>query len=208
MEINWKGDALYISEFSFKINHSHERFLKKKPKKIIVLVLDSMLAKNIGLLSGKNKGESYTPYIDEFFKNGIAFKNSYSVSEYTMPSLATMMTGLFPIEHGVFTHDRNQRTMPIQIPTLSETLKQNGYKTFGYSTGLRFSPLYGHYRGFDRFFLHFPFASSKTADDQINRLTEFLEVHKNENCFGFLHILDPHPSFAMNTFFRYESNRL
>ena len=27
---------------------------------MIVLVLDSMLAKNIGLLSGKNKGESYT----------------------------------------------------------------------------------------------------------------------------------------------------
>ena len=33
MEINWKGDALYISEISFKINHNQERFLKKKPKK-------------------------------------------------------------------------------------------------------------------------------------------------------------------------------
>ena len=87
MEINWKGDALYISEISFKINHNQEKIFKRSQKNDR-LVLDSMLAKNIGLLSGKNKGESYTPYIDEFFKNGIAFKNSYSVSEYTMPSLS------------------------------------------------------------------------------------------------------------------------
>ena len=127
----------------------------KKKKKIIVLVIDSMLAENISLISTNDAEISKTPNIDQYFKTGVYFKNSYSISEYTMPSLATMMTGLFPIEHGVFTHDRQQRAMPVDIPTLSEILKLNGYKTFGYSTGLRYSPIYGHYRGFDRFFLHF-----------------------------------------------------
>ncbi len=200
IEIDWIGDDLYISELSFS-DKKKNYLSNKKQKKIIVLVIDSMLAENISLLSSNNAEISKTPYIDQYFKNGVYFKNSYSVSEYTMPSLATMMTGLFPIEHGVFTHDRQQRAMPTKIPTLSEYLKLNGYKTFGYSTSLRYTPLYGHYRGFDRFFLHFPFTSNKTADDQVNKLIEFLEVNKSNDCFGFLHIFDTHPPFSLNTYF-------
>lgn len=200
IEIDWLGGDLYISELSFSdVKKSNSS--TKKQKKIIVLVIDSMLAENINLISPNDTEISMTPYIDQYFKNGIYFKNSYSVSEYTMPSLATMMTGLFPIEHGVFTHDRLQRAMPVNIPTLSEILKLNGFKTFGYSTGLRYSPIYGHYRGFDRFFLHFPFTTNKTADDQVDKLIEFLEVNQSSNCFGLLHILDAHPPFSLNTYF-------
>ena len=204
LEIDWLGGQIYLSEISYTEDHKKTKNTlssNSTKKNIIVLVLDSMLPENIKLMNPNMLSESITPYIDSFFQNGFCYNNAFTISEYTMPSLATMMTGLYPIEHGVFTHDKNQRSIPTNIPTLAETLKKNGFKTFGYSTGQRFSPLYGHYRGFDRFLSHNPYRSDKTFDDQVNMFTEFLEANRNSSCFGFLHILDSHPPFASNTYF-------
>ena len=197
----WTGGKIFISDpIVTKIKEkTSDISLQKKPN-IIVIVLDSLMAETVGCLSELSKDQSYTPYIDQYFKNGHLFKNAYSISEYTMPSLATMSTGLYPIEHGVFTHDKNQRELPIEVPTLAETLRESGYRTFSYSAGGRFSPLYGHYRGYDRFFLHRQSAFN-TADLQINKTIEFLKTHEDEPNFCFIHLIDPHPPFSLPTYF-------
>ena len=48
----------------------------------------------------------------------IYLKMLAALASINMPSLATMSTGLYPIEHGVFTHDKNQRELPTEVPTM------------------------------------------------------------------------------------------
>jgi len=196
LRLSWLGERLYLSQ------PVPERVLADREKRsnVIVLVLDSMVPETVGCLSGASPEESFTPQIDRYFANGQLCTNAYSQSEYTMPSLATMMTGLYPIQHGVFTHDRCQRTIPPQIPTLAEFLQEAGYRTFAYSTGRRYVPPYGHYRGFERFHFHNQ-SLADTTDTVVNRAMEFIETHKDSPTFCFLHIIDPHPPFALPTYF-------
>jgi hypothetical protein len=196
LRLSWSGERLYLSQ------PVPERVLADREKRnnVIVLVLDSMVPETVGCLSGASPEESFTPQIDRYFAGGQLCTNAYSQSEYTMPSLATMMTGLYPIQHGVFTHDRCQRTIPPQIPTLAEFLQDAGYRTFAYSTGCRYVPPYGHYRGFERFHFHNQ-SLADTTDTVVNRAMEFIETHKDSPTFCFLHIIDPHPPFALPTYF-------
>jgi len=196
LSLNWSGERLYMSQPAL------ERSVAAGPQRpnVIVLVLDSMVPETVGCLSGATPDTSFTPQIDRYFAGGRRFTNAYSQSEYTMPSLATMMTGLYPIQHGVFTHDRCQRTIPPEIPTLAEYLQDAGYRTFAYSTGRRFVPPYGHYRGFERFHFHNQ-SLTDTTDTVVNRAMEFIETHKGSPTFCFLHIIDPHPPFALPTYF-------
>lgn len=196
MSASWDGGEIYISiPFPEIISHN-----ARSAQNIIVLVLDGLMTENVGCLMKHNIEDSNTPNIDKYFKNGRLFSNAYSQSEYTMPSLATMATGLYPIQHGVFTHDRAQRQMPLSIPTLAETMSKNGYRTMAYSTGNRFIPPYGHYRGFERFFLH-QMTLTDNSDNIINRAIEFMEVHSEQPAFLFLHFIDPHPPFPLPTYF-------
>ena len=43
-----------------------------------------------------------TPNIDAFARNATVFKNFYSASTFTTPSIATMLTGVYPSEHYVY----------------------------------------------------------------------------------------------------------
>ncbi len=202
LSFHWEGGQLNVADpvAERRLPEAAARLNQDGKPSVIVLVLDSMMSTSIGCLNDYRREQSLTPQIDRFFENGMLFRNAYSVSEYTMPSLATMATGLYPIEHGVFTHDRCQREMPRGIPTLAETMRESGYRTFGYSTGGRFSPLYGHFRGFDRFLLH-NMNHTNTADMQVSKAVEFMEAHHDAPSFCFLHFIDPHPPFPLPTYF-------
>ena len=135
------------------------------------------------------KEKNNTPYIDKFFKDGVIFKNAFSQSEYTMPSIASMFSGLYPIQHGVFTHDKSQRELPHNIELITEYLYKNNYRTMVYSNTLRFIPQYGYYRGVERFFQHNFTDLNLDSFTITNKAIEFAETHKNENFFMFLHIM-------------------
>ena len=197
LELTWTGERLFLSE---PVPERGMSTSDSQRPNFIVLVLDSMVPETVGSMSGASPDESFTPHIDRYFRDGRLYTNAYSQSEYTMPSLATMMTGLYPIQHGVFTHDRCQRTIPPQTPTLAEFLQEAGYRTFCYSTGRRFVPPYGHYRGFERFHFHNQ-SLTLTSDTVVDRAMEFIETHKSSPTFCFLHIIDPHPPFALPTYF-------
>jgi len=199
IKISWEGGKIFLSMPFPERTKSTKVAAPTKPN-IIVLILDSMMSDAVGCLLKQNITESNTPNIDKYFSNGRLFWNAYSQSEYTMPSLATMASGLYPIQHGVFTHDRAQREMPVNIPTLAEHLSNNGYRTMAFSSGNRFVPHYGHYRGYERFFLH-QMSLTDNSDNIVDRAIEFNEVHKNEPTLSFLHFIDPHPPFPLPTYF-------
>ena len=195
------ANSILVSEpffYNKKLNN-----IQAKRNNIIVIVLDGLRPNFIGSYNQKKKNN--TPYIDKFFKDGVIFKNAFSQSEYTMPSIASMFSGLYPIQHGVFTHDKSQRELPHNIELVTEYLYKNNYRTMVYSNTLRFIPQYGYYRGVERFFHHNLTDLNLDSFTITNKAIEFAETHKNENFFMFLHYMDTHPPFSLPTYF-YDSN--
>ena len=69
-----------------------------------------------------------TPNIDRLATEGVAFDRSYVANPVCMPARATLFTGRTPRKHGVRT---NGIPLAWDIPTITEALRQAGYRTHG-----------------------------------------------------------------------------
>jgi arylsulfatase A-like enzyme len=72
-----------------------------------------------------------TPNLDQLAEQGTCFENAFTVSPVCSPSRASLLTGLYPHNHGVMinTHIAPAWSPGLspEIPTFSSILKQSGY---------------------------------------------------------------------------------
>ena len=88
-----------------------------------------------------------TPNIDEFAEKSVVFENCIAPSPHTVPSMASLLTGVYPTVHGC----RHFPIIPINedIKILSQILKPYGYQTEFYTANPALNPTRGFKRGFD-----------------------------------------------------------
>lgn len=89
-----------------------------------------------------------TPFMDQVAREGVRFAQAITTAPWTLPSHATMLTGLYSSSHGAT--DEN-RVLASRHPVLPEYLKRAGYRTAAFCTNPWVSPETGFGRGFDRF---------------------------------------------------------
>ena len=77
-----------------------------------------------------------TPRLDAWAQGARVFENASSTAGYTLPSHASMFTGLLPSEH--CTHNGHQR-LEDRYATLAELLRDAGYRTFLFSANPQIS---------------------------------------------------------------------
>ena len=69
-----------------------------------------------------------TPNIDRIAQSGVRFNSAFVNNPLCMPSRSTLFNGLTPRSHGVRT---NGIPLDPKIPTMTEALRQAGYRTHG-----------------------------------------------------------------------------
>lgn len=77
------------------------------------------------------------------------FINNYAQSVWTLPSIISTISSLYPIFHGV--QETYRDTLDPRIPTLAQSLKNNGYKTFyfGFTSPYVINDANGGTKGYD-----------------------------------------------------------
>jgi arylsulfatase A-like enzyme len=93
---------------------------------ILLLVLDTVRA---DALSAYNRGLSTTPNIDRLAAEGRLYLRAISPAPWTLPTHASMFTGLYPSQHGAVW---DSRYLDESFLTLAEILSQLGYRTAGF----------------------------------------------------------------------------
>lgn len=114
---------------------------------IIFVVLDTQRADRIGCY-GYDK--AITPNLDQFAAKSTLFEQAISPAQWTIPSHASMFTGLYPTTHQV---TQASQSLPPAVPHLAELLQEAGYQTIGFCN----NPLVGilnngFKRGFGTFY--------------------------------------------------------
>ncbi len=113
----------------------------KTPKNIILLVVDSLRFDSV--FQHKHSGLNYTE------ENGIQFSQARSGGCWTLPSTASLFTGLMPHQHGATSQTRH---LAGHIPTLAEKLKSAGYLPYQITGNVVTTDIFGLDRGFDQTF--------------------------------------------------------
>ncbi len=116
----------------------------KKPN-IILISIDTLRADHVSCYGHYRKT---TPNLDQIAAHGIRFKNAFSTAVWTPPAHASMLTGLYPSQHGVI----DQNKLSPEIPTLAELLNQHGYQTSGFVNNSQVGELVGLNRGHEDFY--------------------------------------------------------
>lgn len=100
---------------------------KKRPN-IILVTLDSLTALDMQLYGYKRPT---TPFISEWAKDAVVFKKAYALSNWTTPTVMSLMTGQMPWTHKVW-YRACFNPVSNYENSLPGTLKNNGYVVYGF----------------------------------------------------------------------------
>ena len=153
------------------------------PQLVVLVSCDTMRADR---LSVYGYGKDTTPNLREFSKDAVVFENAFTPEPWTPSAHMSMLTGLYPRNHGL-TANIN---IPDTVRTLPEVLKDAGYATAGHA-GMQwwFLPWRGFGRGFDEYSVP---DGQRDVFETCRLGLKFLEAHPNARTFLFLHTYDLH----------------
>ena len=113
---------------------------------IVLLTIDSLRADHLGCYSA---GAHATPGLDALAQSGVRFQRAYATSASTVPSTASVLTGLYPSRLGL-RHDLGGR-LADGVSTLAAQLGKAGWSTAAVVGTDHLDAASGLDRGFDRF---------------------------------------------------------
>ena len=169
----------------------------KTPNNIILISIDTLRADRLSCYGYKYKT---TPNIDALAQEAVLFENCFTNIPLTMPSHASMLTGLIPPVHGV--HDNNRTSLDDSVVTLPERLKEEGYATYGIISAEVLNKRFGLNQGFDVYDDTFDdktnkaqYVMQRTGDETAAHALKWLEENQDKKKFMFIHFYDPHDDY-------------
>lgn len=132
----------------------------------------------------------------DWARNGQVFSRAVSAAPWTVPSVSTVLTGLYPSQHGGGLFDQPVANLDnhipsaidASVPTLAEILAAAQVQTVAVSAHPWFDANYGLERGFEELYL-------KSRADQVTRRgLQWLDETASEDApyFLYLHYMDAH----------------
>jgi arylsulfatase A-like enzyme len=178
---------------------------------VVLVSIDTLRSDRVGAY-GYTGGT--TPRLDRLATESVLFERAYSHYPLTLPSHASLFTGLLPPEHGV--RDNRGFRLAEERVTLAERLRDAGYATLGAVSSMVLRHETGIAQGFDAYDDQMgPPRSSghrfaeRRGEDTLDAIAARLdELLPDCPFFVMLHLFDPHaPYEAPEPFARRHDDR-
>src|SRR5215470_7121727 len=113
---------------------------------LLLITIDTLRSDRVGAFGGP---AGLTPTLDRLAAAGLRFTRAYSAAPLTLPSHASILTGVSPPVHGLRTNGLFR--LGPAIPTLATVLKGAGYRTGAFVGSFVLDARFGLNRGFDEY---------------------------------------------------------
>jgi arylsulfatase A-like enzyme len=148
---------------------------------IVLITIEALRADVVGALS---EGSRLTPSLDALAEESQWSQPAIAASSWTLPSMASIHTGLQPWRHGSWHGERPE--LASKVETLAEGLKQAGYRTRAFRSNEWLTRNLGYDQGFDEF--RDLYGTGDLAESALRRLGGGPE-------FIWIHVLPPHAPY-------------
>ena len=171
---------------------------------LILISVDTLRADHMGVYGYK---KNTTPNIDNLASNSFVFRNAYNTVPSTLPSFASLMTGLYPTSslindnlyltdnQGKLAINSNAKKEQFKHETLAQLLSDNGYVTGAFVTNAQLSSETGISRGFKDYNVFLGPKEKETYEKFLGDSLNWLKKHKKNRFFLWIHLLDPHSPY-------------
>jgi arylsulfatase A-like enzyme/Tfp pilus assembly protein PilF len=165
---------------------------------VLLITIDTLRADRVGFAG--YHGAS-TPVLDRLAAGGVVFENAIASAPVTLPSHATILTGLYPPAHGAL--DNGYYSLPADVPTLPGILRRHGYETAAFVGAVVLHARYGLNSGFDHYDddIHSPRVQGQSYRErsaaEVTELAADWFRHRSDEkpFFAWIHYWDPHAPY-------------
>jgi arylsulfatase A-like enzyme len=157
---------------------------------VVLLVIDTLRQDALGCYG---RDDARTPRLDALAAEGVRFDQAISSSGWTLPSVASLLTGTWPTLHKATGKKTRLTPITTDLPVAAEVFKAGGYATLGFANAAFLSPMLGLDRGFDLFdHRHAYNQEIRRADETVDAALGELAKRPSEKVFVLLHLFDVH----------------
>ena len=156
---------------------------RELPGPIVLLSLDTTRRDALSIYGGPQD----TPNLQALADVATVYDNAWTTGPWTLPTHASMFTGLYPARHGAGVRSDHLR---LDHETLTEILQESGYYTAAFVGGIVASTKCGFGQGFHLF--RDPEGRETRGDELTNAAQSFLAEHHDKPLFLFMNYFDPH----------------
>ena len=172
-------------------------FERRADQNVLLITIDTLRTDALGCYGGRTP----TPAIDALAAAGIRFAFAHAHAVLTRPSHSSILTGLYPYEHGVRDHS-GYRLAPGTV-TIATVLKQHGYATGAFVSGVPLERRFGLTPGFDVYDDFFGRTGNNSdfslaerpAGETVQAALKWIQSQQGR-WFAWVHVFDPHAPYT------------
>lgn len=160
----------------------------RPPKNVVMIVIDTVRADVFEPYGGEGSPVK-TPAFDDLTKTSTYFSAAYDNENWTKPSIATILSGLYPTTHDT---KKDDSTLPDEVEILPERLKKEGFQTASFIANGYVSEKYNFTQGWDFHRNYIRESRNSSAENVYDDAIEWLDEHEKEPYFLYIQTIDPH----------------
>jgi arylsulfatase A-like enzyme/cytochrome c-type biogenesis protein CcmH/NrfG len=175
---------------------SRQRSDRIRPNGIVLITIDTLRADRVGAYGWR---AARTPAIDALAARGVRFDRAYATAPITLPSHASLLTGLYPPKHGA---RHNGMHVGAGVATLASTLHARGFATGAFVAAFPLDHRFGLDRGFDVYSDTLPRGSDgrplneRPGSQVVDEALAWLNARKeSQPFFLWVHLFEPHAPY-------------
>ena len=164
---------------------------------VLLVTIDTLRADALGSYGGP----ATTPNLDRLVAAGARFEFAHAHAVVTLPSHASILTGVYPFEHGI--HDNAGYRLPEDSLTLAAMLRAEGFATGAFVGAFPLDSRFGLDNGFDLYDDRFGYAegpsdftiAERPAEEVVAAARAWIES-RPDRWFAWVHLFDPHAVYS------------
>lgn len=158
---------------------------------VVLIIIDTLRADHLNCY-GYHRETS--PHIDSLAASGIMWTRAQAQCSWTLPSIASIFTGLSQRSHGACKskEDKCNYGLDPDFPTIPSLLNDAGYNTAAFHNVLLLDANHGFDKGFDHFI-----CGDRLADETIDMALEWIDDVSDSDrpFFTVVHLFDVHDPY-------------
>jgi choline-sulfatase len=164
---------------------------RKTARNVILLVMDTARADVYRPFNPRSTVRA--PSFDRLAGGSTVFTAAYANENWTKPSVATILSGLYPTTHGTKT---DTDVLSSDVRLLSEHLKRKSFSTAAFIANGYCSDKFGFKRGWDTYTNYIRENKPSEAEYVFGDALNWVARRKNERFFLYLQTIDPHVPYS------------
>lgn len=171
-------------------------FVRAADQNVLLITIDTLRADALSCAGGR----AATPNLDRLAELGLRFDFAHAHAVLTLPSHASILTGLYPFQHGI--HDNAGFRLKPTTPTLASLLHARGMATGAFVGSFALDSRFGLNRDFDVYDEHYGRSNILSGFDIPERRADAVVAAalpwiaaQHGRWFAWVHVYDPHAPY-------------